>query len=78
MEVSMDKVVDNIWYDDIEKLVEESKQGNKIVWERDGHHGTDDLQIILEFEKLGLEYKIYNYKGKFEDNAIKIEFEYKG
>lgn len=74
----MDKVVENIWKNDIQRISEEGKQGNKIIWERDGHHSTDDLQIILEFEKLGFEYKFYNYKGKFEDKAIKVEFEYKG
>lgn len=74
----MDKVVENIWKNDIKRISEEGKQGNKIIWERDGNHSTDDLQIILEFEKLGFEYKFYNYKGKFEDKAIKVEFEYKG
>lgn len=28
----MDKIVENIWYNDIEKLIEEGKQGNKIIW----------------------------------------------
>ena len=36
----------------------------------------EDLQIILEFEKLGFNYKIYNYEGKFEKEAIKAEFDY--
>lgn len=74
----MDKIVDSIWYNDIENLVEEGRQGNKIIWKRDGHHSTDDLQIILNFAEAGFEYKIYNYKGKYENKAIKIEFEYKG
>lgn len=74
----MDKIVENIWGNDIERLSREGKQGNKIIWIRDGHHSIDDLQIILEFAKLGFKYKIYNYKGNFEDKAIKIEFEYKG
>ena len=73
----MDKIVENIWYNDIEKLIEEGKQGNKIIWERDGHHSIDDLQIVLEFENAGFEHAIYNYKGKYEDKAIKVEFEYK-
>ena len=50
----MDKVVEYIRYDDIEKLVEEGKHGNKIIWNRDGNHSIDDLQIILEFEKNGI------------------------
>ena len=73
----MDKIVDhNIRYDDISDLVEIGKHGNRIIWERDGSHSLDDLQIILEFEKAGFQYKIYNYEGEFEKNAIKIEFVY--
>ena len=74
----MDKIIDEIRFNDVECLAEEGKLGNKIIWRRDGSHSMDDLQIILEFEKLGFQYKIYNYKGEFEDKAIKIEFEYKG
>lgn len=73
----MDKIIENIWYHNIEELIEEGKQGNKIIWVRDGSHSADDLQIILEFVNVGFEYTLYNYKGKFEDKAIKIEFEYK-
>lgn len=73
----MDKIMEDIRFGDISQLVEEGKLGNKIVWKRDGSHSIDDLQIILEFEKLGFQYKIYNYKGEFEKNAIKIEFVYK-
>ena len=72
----MDKIVDHIRYDDIFNLADIGKHGNKIIWERDGSHSPDDLQIILEFEKLGFEYEIYNYVGEFEKNAIKIEFVY--
>ena len=72
----MEKIVDNIWFGDIEVLAHDGRNGNKIVWKRDGNHTSDDLQIILEFEKLGFRYKIYNYEGEFEKNAIKIEFEY--
>ena len=74
----MDKIIDEIRFNDVECLVEEGKLGNRIIWRRDGSHSMEDLQIILEFEKLGFQYIIYNYEGEFEDKAIKIEFEYKG
>ena len=74
----MEKILDNVRFKEIESIAEEAKkQGNKIIWERDGSHGVNDLQIILEFEKLGFSYKIYNYKGQFEKNAIKVEFSLK-
>lgn len=72
----MEKTVENIRYDDIQALAEEGKSGTKIIWLRDGSHSTDDLQTVLEFGKLGFRYKICNYIGKFEKNAIKIEFTY--
>ena len=73
----MEKIVDKIRFDDIMGLVEEGKLGVKIIWKRDGNHSPDDLQIILEFEKEGFQYKIYNYEGDFEKKAIKIEFIYR-
>ncbi len=51
-----------------------AKENKKIVWMRDGSHSIDDLQIILEFGYLGFNYKLSNYKGEFEKNAIKVEF----
>ena len=54
----MDKIIDEIRFNDVEFLAEEGKLGNKIIWRRDGSHSMDDLQIILEFEKLGFQYKI--------------------
>lgn len=72
----MEKTVENIRYEDIQALAEEGKSGTKIIWLRDGSHSLDDLQIVLEFEKLGFRYTICNYRGKFEKNAIKIEFIY--
>lgn len=73
----MEKIVDNIRYEDIPDLVEYGKQGNKIIWIRDGSHNMNDLQIILEFQKQGFQFKLYNYEGEFEKNAIRIEFTYK-
>ena len=52
----MDKIIDEIRFNDVEFLAEEGKLGNKIIWRRDGSHSMDDLQIILEFEKLGFQY----------------------
>lgn len=74
-----EKIIDMIKFNDIEELSKKyGKNGNKIIWIRDGSHSTCDLQIILEFEKRGFNYKIYNYKGDFEKEAIKVEFVYNG
>lgn len=54
----MDKVIDNIRFNDIPQLAEDGKLGNKIIWKCDGSHSVNDLQIILEFEKLGFKYNI--------------------
>lgn len=75
-EMEMEKTVENIRYDEILRLAEEGKAGAKIIWLRDGSHSLDDLQIVLEFRKLGFRYEICNYIGRFEKNAIRIEFTY--
>lgn len=71
------KIIDIMRFDDIPDLIDDGIHGNRIIWKRDGSHSPDDLQIILEFEKAGFQYKIYNYEGEFEKKAIKIEFIYK-
>ena len=52
----MDTIIDEIRFNDVECLAEEGKLGNRIIWRRDGSHSMEDLQIILEFEKLGFQY----------------------
>lgn len=52
--------------------------GIEIIWERDGCHGTDDLQVILKFKQAGFMYAICNYKGKYETKAIRVSFKYAG
>lgn len=47
-----------------------------VIFERDGVHGTSDLEIILKFQEAGFSHRIYGYKGKHEENAIRVEFRY--
>ena len=47
-----------------------------VVFERDGVHGTDDLEIVLMFQEAGFKYTISRYKGSYEENAIRVEFHY--
>ena len=60
----------------VDKAIEIGKTGIPVRLLRDGVHGTDDLAVILKFQKAGFMYEIKSYKGKYEDNAICVEFHY--
>lgn len=60
----------------VDKAIEIGKTGIPVRFERDGVHGTDDLAVILKFQQAGFKYDIRTYKGKYEDNAIRVEFHY--
>ena len=56
------------------RIAKENKMD--VVFERDGEHGTDDLEIVLMFQEAGFKYTISHYKGSYEKNAIRVEFHY--
>lgn len=60
----------------VEKAIEIGKTGIPVKLLRDGVHGTDDLAVILKFKEAGFLFDIKTYKGKYEDNAICVEFHY--
>lgn len=60
----------------IDRAIEIGKTGIPVRFLRDGVHGTDDLAVVLKFQKAGFLYDITTYKGKYEDNAICVEFHY--
>lgn len=63
----------------VDKVIEVAKDcGLDVIFERDGEHATNDLAVILKFQNAGFSYKISGYKGKYDDNAIKVEFHYTG
>ena len=64
------------WDDYIEKAIEIGKTGVPVRFERDGVHGTKDLEVILKFQNAGFKHEITTFKGKYEDNAIRVEFHY--
>ena len=60
----------------VEKAIEIGKTGVPVRLLRDGVHATDDLAVVLKFQQAGFLYDIKTYKGKYEDNAICVEFHY--
>lgn len=63
----------------VEQAIKIAKENNlTVIFERDGVHGTDDLAVILKFQNAGFSYKISGYKGRHDNNAVKVEFRYSG
>lgn len=62
---------------EIENAIRIAKENNLTVYfDRDGTHGTDDLAVILKFQEAGFSHRIWTYKGKWEEKAIRVEFRY--
>ena len=59
---------------DINRAIEIGKTGIPVRFLRDGEHGTRDLEVILKFQEAGFVHRISSYRGKFEKNAICVEF----
>lgn len=60
----------------IDKAIEIGKTGIPVRFERDGVHGTGDLAVIVKFQNAGFLYDISTYRGKYDENAIRVEFHY--
>ena len=60
----------------VEMAIEIGKTGIPVRFERDGVHGTRDLDVIVKFQKAGFLYNITTFKGKYDENAIRVEFHY--
>ena len=61
----------------VDEAIRIAKENNLAVYfNRDGTHGTDDLAVILKFQEAGFSHRISTYKGKWEENAIRVEFRY--
>lgn len=59
---------------DIDRAIELGKTGIPVRFERDGEHNTRDLEVLLKFQEAGFVHRICSYRGKFEKNAICVEF----
>lgn len=60
----------------VDKAIEIGKTGIPVRFERDGIHGTGDLGVIIKFKEAGFLFDITTYKGRYENNAIRVEFHY--
>lgn len=60
----------------VERAIEIGKTGIPVRFERDGTHSTGDLDVIVKFQEAGFKYVISTYKGRYDDNAIRVEFYY--
>ena len=60
----------------VERAIEIGKTGIPVKFERDGTHSVGDLDVIVKFQEAGFKYVISTYKGRYDDNAIRVEFYY--
>lgn len=60
----------------VERAIEIGKTGIPVRFERDGAHGTGDLEVIVKFQEAGFLYDITTYKGRYDEKAIRVEFHY--
>ena len=65
-----------IFYDTIyvDKAIELGKTGIPIKFIRDGTRSEQDLDVIMKFKNEGFIYNIKTFKGKYEENALCIDF----
>lgn len=58
----------------LEKAIEIGKTGIPIKFVRDGVRSDKDVDVIMKFKQEGFVYDISTFKGKYEENAICIDF----
>ncbi len=58
----------------VDKAIEIGKTGIPIKFLRDGVRSEKDLDVIMKFKQEGFVYDINTFKGKYEENAICIDF----
>ena len=58
----------------LEKAIEMGKTGIPIKFVRDGVRSEKDVDVIMKFKQEGFVYDISTFKGKYEENAICIDF----
>lgn len=61
----------------VEKAITTAKKHNiDVYFDRDGERGMKDIDVILKFKQAGFSFDITTYKGRFEENAIRVIFQY--
>lgn len=58
----------------LEKAIEIGKTGIPIKFVRDGVRSDKDVDVIMKFKQEGFVYDISTFKGKYEENAICVDF----
>lgn len=58
----------------VDKAIELGKAGIPIKFIRDGARSEKDLDVIIKFKDEGFIYDIKTFKGKYEENAVCIDF----
>lgn len=60
---------------EVAKVIAQAKELKaKVIWERDGEYGTQDLRVLAKFQKEGFNISVSTHKGKHSDEAITVEF----
>lgn len=67
-------ILDDVIY--VDKAIEIGKTGIPIKFIRDGTHSEKDLDVIVKFKQEGFLYDISTFNGKYEDNAICVDFHF--
>lgn len=60
----------------VEKAIAIGKTGIPIRFIRDGAHSQKDLAVIMRFKDEGFLYDISTFKGKYEEDAICVDFRF--
>lgn len=65
-----------IFYDTmyVDKAIEIGKTGIPIKFIRDGTRSEKDIDVIMRFKNNGFIYDIKKFKGKYEENAVCVDF----
>jgi hypothetical protein len=58
----------------VDKAIELGKTGIPIKFIRDGTRSEKDIDVIMRFKNNGFIYDIKTFKGKYEENAVCIDF----
>ena len=71
-------VLTSAFDDEVKEAIRVAKENNlTVVFRRDGEHSTSDLNVLLAFQQAGFDYRLYAFCGKYEDDAIGVEFRVK-
>ena len=71
----MELKLTSTWDKDVDRAIEIAKEHKlRVVFIRDGEHGTADLYVVAKFQQAGFEASIVMYEGQYDKNALRVTF----